>query len=49
MHENAQLVRDNALFLAVFVTLTALFANLAGVGQLEFLVRNKESKVRTVN
>ena len=49
MHENAQLVSDNALFLAVFVTLTAVLANLAVVGQLKFSVRNKESKVRTVN
>ena len=49
VHENAQLVRDNALFLAVFVTLTAVLANLAVVGQLKFSIRNKESKVRTVN
>ena len=46
VHEDAHRVCDNALFMAVFVTLTVLLANLAVVDQLKFSVRNEESKTR---
>ena len=49
VHENAHLMRNYALLVALFLTLIVVLANLAVGGQMKLSVRNEQSKVRNVN